>query len=62
MSWRNPNDTGVDDQVLKPWSPLTLRRESEMKPSSVIATVSVPDVPLREPRAAFDDAIFRPDA
>ncbi len=30
--------------------------------SSVIATISVPDVPLRESRAAFDDAIFRPDA
>jgi MoxR-like ATPase len=29
--------------------------------SSVIATIPVPDVPLREPRASFDDAIFRPD-
>ena len=30
--------------------------------SSVIATIPVPDVPLRETRAAYDDAIFRPDA
>ena len=28
----------------------------------VIAAVSVPDVPLREPRVTYDDAIFRPDA
>jgi MoxR-like ATPase len=30
--------------------------------SRVLAAVPVPDVPLREPRAQFDDAIFRPDA
>jgi MoxR-like ATPase len=29
--------------------------------NSVIAAVPIPDVPLREPRAAYDDAIFRPD-
>src|SRR5215218_8777729 len=28
----------------------------------VIATVPVPDVPLREPRVQYDDALFRPDA
>jgi len=28
----------------------------------VIAAIAVPDVPLREPRASFNDAIFRPDA
>jgi MoxR-like ATPase len=28
----------------------------------VIASIPVPDVPLRESRAAYDDAIFRPDA
>jgi MoxR-like ATPase len=28
----------------------------------VIAAVAVPDVPLREPRVTYDDAIFRPDA
>jgi MoxR-like ATPase len=30
--------------------------------SRVIATVPVPDVPLREPRVQYDDALFRPDA
>ena len=28
----------------------------------VIASIPVPDVPLRESRSAYDDAIFRPDA
>jgi MoxR-like ATPase len=28
----------------------------------VIATIPVPDVPLREPRVHYDDALFRPDA
>jgi MoxR-like ATPase len=30
--------------------------------SRVIASIPVPDVPLRESRAAYDDAIFRPNA
>jgi MoxR-like ATPase len=30
--------------------------------SRVLASVPIPDVPLREPRVAFDDALFRPDA
>jgi MoxR-like ATPase len=30
--------------------------------SRVIATVPVPDVPLREPKVHYDDALFRPDA
>ena len=28
----------------------------------VIAAIAVPDVPLREPRVTYDDAIFRPNA
>jgi MoxR-like ATPase len=28
----------------------------------VIGTIPVPDVPLREPRVHYDDALFRPDA
>jgi len=28
----------------------------------VIATVPVPEVPLREPQVHYDDALFRPDA
>ena len=28
----------------------------------VLATIPVPDVPLREPRTAFDDTIYRPDS
>jgi hypothetical protein len=28
----------------------------------VIAAIPVPDVPLREPRVHYDDALFRPDA
>jgi len=28
----------------------------------VIGTIPVPDVPLREPRVQYDDALFRPDA
>jgi MoxR-like ATPase len=30
--------------------------------SRVIASIPVPDVPLREPRVPYDDSIFRPDA
>ena len=30
--------------------------------SRVIATVPVPEVPLREPKVHYDDALFRPDA
>ena len=30
--------------------------------SRVISAIPVPDVPLREPRVTYDDAIFRPDA
>ena len=28
----------------------------------IIAAVPVPDMPLREPRVHYDDALFRPDA